>query len=62
MLRKADKNLESFMETAQESKRPQTETDKSFIHILDEFPLKNLEDLHAMKRKLKHELKQVFLS
>jgi len=57
MLRKADKNLASFMETAQEaSKRPQPKTDKCFIRILDKFPLKNLEDLHAMETNLKQDV------
>jgi len=44
------------MEIAQAPKKPQPETDKSFICILDKFPLKNLEDLYAMERKLKQDV------
>jgi len=55
--RKMSYCFKSFMESAQEArKRPQLETDKSFIRILGEFPLKNLEDLHAMERKLKQDI------
>lgn len=55
MLRKVDKNLESFMESTQEApKKLKSKPDKSFI--LNEFPLKNLENLHAMERKLKQDV------
>ncbi|XP_036147216.1 uncharacterized protein LOC118647094 [Monomorium pharaonis] len=52
MLRKIDKNLESFMETVPETPK-RLEINKS--SILDEFPLKNLDDLHAMEKKLKQD-------
>jgi len=54
MLEEIFKNQEIAQKEA--PKRPQPETDKFFISILDELLLKNLEDLHAMERKIKQDV------
>lgn len=56
-MRKMDKNLESLLETAAlgktQSKLPETKT--ASAHVLEEFPLKNLDQLHKVERRLKKE-------
>ncbi|XP_071574735.1 uncharacterized protein [Temnothorax nylanderi] len=53
-LRKTDKNLESFLETEMMTKKPTTEKPTiTAVHILDEFPITNLDDLKEIEHRLK---------
>ncbi|XP_067213604.1 uncharacterized protein [Linepithema humile] len=54
-LRKTDKNMESFLETAAMVKKPSTVMMTPTVHVLDEFPVKNIEELRIVERKLKKE-------
>lgn len=62
ILRKIDRNVESFLETETMEKsrdRPENknvnEVTSIAVHVLDEFPLTNLADLEKMERKLKND-------
>ncbi|XP_011883634.1 PREDICTED: uncharacterized protein LOC105570797, partial [Vollenhovia emeryi] len=51
-LRKIDKNIESFLETQITSKDCKMENPTT-TKVLDEFPLKNLDDLMVVEHRLK---------
>lgn len=55
ILRKTDKNIESFLEmqATMEKPNPKIENLNTTIQILDEFPLKNLDDWKKIEHKLK---------
>lgn len=52
---KTDKNLESFFETMATVEKPQPETAKLFVSIIEQFPFQNIEALHRVERKLKND-------
>lgn len=52
-LRKTDKNMESFLKTAAMVKKPLTVMMTPTVHVLDKFPVKNIEELRIVERKLK---------
>ncbi|XP_036145344.1 uncharacterized protein LOC105828494 isoform X2 [Monomorium pharaonis] len=52
-MRKMDRNIESFLETEAIAKK-NTNKDTT-VHMFDDFPLTNLEDLKKIERKLKHD-------
>lgn len=51
-LRKIDKNVESFLESEMIAKKPTIENTTT-EHVLDEFSIKNLDDLKRIEHKLK---------
>ena len=58
ILRKVDKNIESFLETQKTMEKSNSQIDDPnknsvILQILDEFPVKDLKDLKKIERKLK---------
>lgn len=55
MLRKVDRNIESFLETETMAKKCTNKNTYTAVQMFDEFPLINLEDLKKMEQKLKND-------
>ncbi|XP_024871170.1 uncharacterized protein LOC112454165, partial [Temnothorax curvispinosus] len=53
ILRKIDRNLESFFETETTNKCTNKNISTGAVYVLDEFPLTNLSDLEKIEHKLK---------